>query len=49
MQSLERGELRRDARAQGAELVRRFDVAEKMLDADFFGFFGFDGRGNVRE
>lgn len=26
-----------------------FDVAEEMLDADFFGFFGFDGGGGVQE
>lgn len=42
VQALERGELRRDARAEGAELMWGFDVPEQMLDANFLGFFGFD-------
>jgi hypothetical protein len=43
MQALERGELRGDACAEGAELVWGFDVTEEMLDTDFFGFFRFNG------
>lgn len=45
--------------AQGGELLtdaggkRRgggvFDVAEKVLDTDLFGFFGFDGGWGVEE
>lgn len=49
MQALQRSELGRDARAEGAELMRGFDVPEEMLNADFLGFFGFDGGGNVCE
>lgn len=44
-EAAERGELRAHP---GGERRRRgvFDVAEEVLDADFFGFFGFDrGRG----
>lgn len=48
-------ELRRDAcgerlgreEGRGREGGGGCDVSEEMLDADFFGFFGFDGSGDV--
>ena len=46
LQALQGGELFGDAGGEGGR-GRVFDVAQEVLDADFFSFFGFDGGGDV--
>lgn len=48
MQALQGLELRGYACGEGADCDVA-DVAEEVLDADFFGFFGFDYGGGVDE
>ena len=48
VQALEGLELGCYARGEGADGYVA-DVAEEVLDADFFGFFGFDYGGGVHE
>lgn len=49
METLERGDLGRDSVGQAAELMRRFNVPQEVLDTDLFGFFGFDRGWDVSE
>ena len=46
METAEGGELFGDAGGEGGG-GGVFDVAEEVLDADLFCFFGFDGGGDV--
>jgi hypothetical protein len=48
LEAAERGELFGDAGGEGC-CCAVFDVAEEVLDADFFGFFCFYCGGDVEE
>jgi hypothetical protein len=48
VEALEGFQLVGDLVGEGADGVI-FDITKKVLDTDFFGFFGFDGGGEVVE